>query len=64
MEAHISFMFSTIKSGFSNFSFVQNTIYAVLSLKKLKFKPGTLGLVNTNAFGFPIGHADLKGPPG
>jgi hypothetical protein len=33
---------------------------AVLSLKKLKFKPELLGLVNTNAFNFPIGHADLK----
>jgi hypothetical protein len=33
---------------------------AVLSLKKLKFKPELLGLVNTNAFNFPIGHADQK----
>jgi hypothetical protein len=26
VEAHISFMFSTIKSGFSNFSFVQKNM--------------------------------------
>jgi hypothetical protein len=40
----------------SNFSFVQNTNMAVLSLKT-KVQTRTLGLVNTNAFGF-LGHAD------
>jgi hypothetical protein len=50
-------MFSTIKSGFSNFS-LYKIQYGCFKPEKLKFKPGTLGLVNTNAFDFPIGHAD------
>ena len=65
MEAQISFRFSSTKFGFSIFFFWIKYKIAVFKPEKLKSNPGTFGLVNANAFGFPSwAYLSTKGPPG
>ncbi len=65
MEAQISLMFSSMKLGFSALFFWIKYKIAVFKPEKLKSNPGTFGLVNANAFGFPnCAFLSTKGPPG